>query len=695
MRFSPRQFPFACAASALLILLSGIRVEGQSQNRSQEPQCKPVEPTQYAWERLNYYELLGLQDERGGKGRGKKKKKKKRNAPSSGKNEEGRVIGPKEIRKAYRKQAQKYHPDKQASRRKSIDKNGRNNKSSSSSSEAISVEESNARFSKIAEAYEFLLDDAKRADYDLFLEYCQNTEIVKDDEAHEGRLSTVIKKRFRGLFDDLVGSRDPLKVFKDVFFGGDDDDRDAYFDPNDPFSHLRYESNPQRHPNHQQYHADEEPYDPQEDPVRVFDVKQYMYDPITGENVVRVLQTEEFAPSSSSRQEEAVRNSTRGAGNSTLSSSFYYRVIAQDFKEGYDPYSAEQVYAPITEPYLQEDGFRTTSASRDHTAQSSSASMESILHPWQILTPFSPPMVSPNKRYVAGLSPDCELLVMINPDRLIDEDHRPPEVLWSTQRPYGNNGQVAEHCFAMLKGAHLVVTVGQNPQESSHQQPNNNRILWHSDGRSDENDSRHGYYEYEDEFGFWHKRQRSYLAQLENDGSLTVYSVWNVPEDLMEGKDHRQRQRYSSVEQPFPRAKVLSAHVARAATRAAKDFWHGRIQTKHEYDHLYSTSRSLTYKRCVSSTYGVHLPPGVGCSRVSRRLHQLAIEASLALRKWVFQINAFTDAWLDLIYEEDDIFYFLKENVWRNTLGSKVAGSSARWIRKVLDDLKQLSPSSK
>ena len=688
--FLCRRFPLAFSAVALLVLLLAMRAEGQSQNRSQEPQCKPEEPTQYDWERLNYYQLLGLEDERGAKGK-KKKKKRRRNALSSGQSEEDRVIGPKEIRKAYRKQAQKYHPDKQTARKRSSEKGSGNGKSSSSSEDKMTIEEINARFSKIAEAYEFLLDDAKRQDYDLFLDYCQNTEFVKDDEAHEGRLSTVFKKRFRGLFDDLVGSRDPLKVFKDVFFGGDDDNDGDYFDPNDPFSHLRYENNPQRHPNHQQHYPDEDPYDPQEDPARVFQVKQFMYDPITGENVVRVLQTEEYAPSASSRKEEAARNSTRGKGNTTSSSSFYYRVIAQDFKEGYDPYSAEQIYAPITEPYLQEDGFRTASTSEDQTARSSSASMESILHPWQVMTPFSPPMVSPNKRYVAGLSPDCELLVMINPDRFGEEKHvdGPPEILWSTQRPYGKDGYVAEHCFAMLKGPHLVVTVGQNPQESSYQQANNNRILWHSDGRNDENDSRHGYYEYEDEFGFWHKRQRSYLAQLDNDGSLSVYSVWNVPEDPMEGK--HQRHRHSSVGQPFPRAKIFSAHVA----RAAKDFWHGRIPTKHEYDHLYSTSRSLTYKRCVSSTHGRYLPPGIGCSRVSRRLNQIAIETILAFRKLVFQINAFADAWLDLIYEEDDIFYFLKENIWRNTLGSKLAGSSARWVRKVLEGLKQLSPSNK
>ncbi len=661
-------------------------------HESQEPQCKPLEPTKYDWERFNYYELLGLTEDDKGQSKKKKRKKKENSNNSSSNNnssnaEEPNGFSAKEIRKAYRKQAQKYHPDKQASKKISETKD--------ESSKALSMEESNARFAKIAEAYEFLLDDAKRKDYDLFLEYCHNAEIVKDDDVHEGRLSTMLRKRFHGLFDDLVSSRDPFRVFKDVFFGGEDEDTGEYFDPNDPFSHLRYENNPQRHPNHQKYHKNEETYNPQEEPLRIFHDKRFMYDPTTGENVVRVLQTEEYPPSPSRESPNSKRGSTRG-GNSTFSSSsssspsFYYRIVAQDFHERYDPFNAKQVYVPITEPYIQEDGFRTVSASKDYqTAQSSSSSsVESILHSWEVLTPRSPPMISPNKRYIAGLSPDCELLVMLNPDRhnsngdnRYSNSYRTdfPEIIWGSKRSYGNNGYAVDHCFAVLKGPHLVVTVGQNPQHAGGH--HNNRILWHSDARNDEDDSRHGYYEYEDEFGFWHKRQRSYLAQLDNDGSLTVYSVWSVPQDPNERKG-------SSYYHPNQHSSELVSSVA----RAAKDFWLGRIPAHHEYKHLYSTSRSLTYKRCVYSTHGSNLPFGVGCYRISRRLHQAALEANLAIRKLVFSINHFADAWLDLIYEEDDIFFFFKESIRKKTFGSKLAGKSARFVRKILESLKQLNP---
>jgi hypothetical protein len=62
-------------------------------------------------------------------------------------------------------------------------------------------------------------------------------------------------------------------------------------------------------------------------------------------------------------------------------------------------------------------------------------------------------------------------------------------------------------------------------------------------------------------------------------------------------------------------------------------------------------------------------------------------------------MNHFADTWLDLIYEEDDIFYSIKESLWRNghAFGSKMASSSARLVRRVLEyfiqDQKQEMPS--
>ena len=50
-------------------------------------------------------------------------------------------------------------------------------------------------------------------------------------------------------------------------------------------------------------------------------------------------------------------------------------------------------------------------------------------------------------------------------------------------------------------------------------------------------------------------------------------------------------------------------------------------------------------------------------------------------------MNYVADSWLDLIYEEDDLFYSIREAFMRNghAFGSKVASSSARFVRKVLE----------
>jgi len=760
----------AATATIPLLFFLGSNPNHLAWGQSQEPQCKPQEPTQYDWERFNYYELLGLTGDdndndnhdsadNGTKKKEKKKKKKKRGSNSAGGGPSIQELGGisnKEIRKAYRKQAQKYHPDKQASKKKSsgnatntdsknnnnnnsnnkIRKNNNNNNSKNNNNNSIagslSIEESNARFAKIAEAYEFLTDETKRKDYDLFLEYCQNTEIVKDNEENEGRLSTILKKRFGGLFDDFVASRDPFRVFEEFLFGANDDDDDewgddnGYFDPNDPFSHLRYTN--QQQPNQNSASAsNDDPYHyppPDEDPVRVFNEQRTMYDPSTGENVVRVLQTEEFAPPRKGSRPSGNPGSTRGANASSASSSspspspspspssFYYRIVAQDFKERYDPYSAREVYVPITEPYLQEEGQRTASGVPKHPSETSSSirnsgSVESILHPWQVLTPSSRLMTSPNKKYVAGLSPDCELLVMRNRQEDKDDQYGNYEygaddhdIVWSTQRAYGNNGYAANHCFAFVKGAHLVVTVGQHPHETNGM-GGNSRILWHSDGRSDDHDSRHGYYEYEDEFGFWHKRQRTYLAQLDNDGALAVYSVWNVPQDQQSSSAfpsvaswvfldaHGNRRRKPNHRNPSE-ATTLAADAVFRALLMAEDFFHGRIDASREYGHLYSSGTSLTYKRCVYST-----SRPFGCYRLGRKVTQVSLEVYWKMRRMLLRMNHLADAWLDLIYEEDDIFYVWKESIWKNTnaFGSKMAALQARWVRKLLEKARAVSDS--
>ena len=539
----------------------------------------------------------------------------------------------------------------------------------------------------------------------MFLEYCHNLEVangvhIEDtDQEGGGRISTMLRKRFNGLFDDFAGSgKDPFSLFEEFFFGSDygddyDDDNENIFDPNDPFSHLHYQNLQQNNNNkqgeQQQYSYYQDHQD--EEPVRVFHDEQNMYDPMTGENVIRVLQTEEFAPPSSSSSSSSSSMNSSSESSKSEPSLFYFRIIAQDFKERYDPYNAKKVLVPITEPYLQDDGYRSnqhymnsggsqSSSSSSTTTTNPSATIESILHSWEVLTPDSRLIISPNRKYVAGLSPDCELIIMTNEDYYDDNDDyddNPRNVIWSSKRPYGNGGYAANNCYALIKGPHIVVTVGQHPHSVQGASLNNNRILWHSDSSKDDNDEQrqNRYYEYEDEYGFWHKIQRSYLAQLDNDGSLTVYSVWNVPQ-----QDQEQQQQRNN------KPKMM----ANKAWMTAKDIWHGRVSVNEEYEHLYystsgsssSSSSSITYKRCIYSTskFG-------GCNRLARKLAQLSLEIYFRINRIISKMNHYSNIWLDLIFEEDDILWELKESVLRNghAVGSKMIGSSARFVRQIIE----------
>ncbi|KAL3919243.1 MAG: hypothetical protein SGILL_003852, partial [Bacillariaceae sp.] len=586
------------------------------------PDCPhtPTQDTKYDWELLDYYELLGLKTTPH-KGKGRRKQKQQDTSP----------INTKDVRKAYRKQAQLWHPDKLFNT-------------------TLSTEEGNARFARIAQAYEILSDAEKREEYDRFLQYCESLSADHNGDQHARAKS--LRQKFSSVWENI---RDPFRVFDDLF-SQDDDEFVDNFDPNNPFSFIHFNEEEQQ----DLYQRQENHYypPPQDDPVRTFQDKENLYDPVTGEGVLRISQTEEYA------------------SHDKFTGRFYYRIVAQDFKKRYDPYTTGLTYIPLTDPYLQEEGYRYRSSGATTATSSSSPVLESLLHSWDVMTPESKLLHSPNHRFVAGLSPDdCELLIMVdNPSfrqhhgHLYGED----DVYWSSSRsktaaPFNSRGGATGYgnCFAILKGPHLIVAKG-DPQGYG------NRIMWYSDSGSEEEEngssssSRHSYFEFEDERGFWHRRPRSFLAQLDNDGSVAVYSVWSVPVD--------------------PDQTVVSK-----ALMSAKDLYHGRVQAQTEYGHLYyqppsrssssSSTHHIIYKRCLYST------SPVGCFRLGRRITQFSLEFYFRIKGIISKMNYVADSWLDLIYEEDDLFYSIKESFLKNghAFGSKVASSSARFVRKVLE----------
>ncbi len=512
-------------------------------------ECAPSK-VDFEWQRWNYYELLGLP------------------RPSDAKTS----VDAKSIRKAYRKQAQLWHPDKQLN---------------STSTKG----ESNARFAQISQAYEVLSDDWKRREYDLFLQYCDT---LQEEEAAAERM--LKRKSWSKLFSNFG---DPFRVFEEFFFGkeaDEEEEEDSWF----------FDMPPRN-----------------TDPIRITKHQDEFRDSLQQEEIVRISQTEEYAPD--------------GAGR------YYYRIVSQDFVKRMDPYTGNIVLQPRTRPYLREEGHHTTKPAKEEIPR------QSLLFPGDVLTPKSALLVSPNRRYYAGLSPDCALIIMV--DNAFGED----TIVWTSDSPFESSSnsqrhqQQQEYCFATLRGPHLVVALGR--PEMPH------RILWYSQANEEmsekDGDSSPG-----DPYSYFAPAS-TYLAQLDNDGSLVVYKVWSSSPHVQE--------------LPFQARAWL----------AARYFMDGATRDDH-YESLllgststYLPSTTATYKRCMYAT-----GPS-GCYRLVRRLYQLSLDIYFRIKTIMEKMDTMFDTWMDLIMEEESYLQALKQST--SGLGSQIVTKSARLVRRVLE----------
>ncbi|KAL3943606.1 MAG: hypothetical protein SGBAC_002315 [Bacillariaceae sp.] len=605
--------------------------------QTQQLECNPTEPTKYDWETWNYYQLLDLDPRK------------------------SKELESKSIRKAYRKQAQIWHPDKHNNNAKNAKNSNKNNKNKNNSNKnnknagekkKTSMEECTARFAKIAEAYEVLHDAQKREEYDIFLKHCRQQPSNKKSSS---------KWQFR--FEKLM---DPMQVFEEFFFGSSSSNQDKHEHEDehehehvddDFFSTLfessATESEPQKtskrqSQSHKQQHQKQKQEQQQKQPVSSYRHEEYLQDPYTAEEIIRIMQTEEYAS----------KDPTTGK--------FYYRTKAQEFKKTFDPFTGMSYY-PVSEPYILEEGYRYPSEKKQQQQQQQQQQQHSqkrssrngkqqqqqqhkqdartILYPGDVLTPRSTLLVSPNQRYYAGLSPECELLVMAEDNTHGEDD----DVIWSSSSSSSSqfpkqqrilHGNKDARCFATLRGPHLVV--GMERLGHSHQ------VLWFSEAGDEEDlvdDS-------------WQKQQKkqkqqqqqqhsTYLAQLDNDGSLVVYKVWNVP-----------RRSYTLRERAFVEA---------------TNFVKGH--TKVEYDVLYSPF-AVTYRKCVYAT------GPLGCLRIARRLHELILTIYYAIKGFVTSVDNKLDEFMELLLEEDDFVRLLQSSLWNN--GSSIGTKSARLMRKFM-----------
>jgi len=184
--------------------------------RAQEGQtCGPsTTSTKYEWEQYDYYRVLDLPSV--DQSTSRKKRKDVRDH-----------IDEQQIKKAYRRQAQKFHPDK--AHKENL---------------TATIEESNQRFARIAEAYEVLKDDIKRKDYDAWLLNCEDrsNSFSQENDFSEGNSWS-------------FSFSNPRKVFENFWDGRKS----------------------------------------QQEPIRVHESREILLHPTIGKEILRVYRTEEFA----------------------------------------------------------------------------------------------------------------------------------------------------------------------------------------------------------------------------------------------------------------------------------------------------------------------------------------------------------------------------------------------------------------
>lgn len=487
----------------------------------------PLSNNIYEWGDKDYYEILDLAASPPSTA-SRKKRRKDRAAISSA-----------DVRRAYRKQAQLYHPDKQK-----VAKN-----------QTITVEERNARFARIAEAYEILADEEKRQEYDEFLLDCED-HLSGQEENSSSRWSTV--------FDDL--STDPRRVFEEFFFGSSSEPT---------WEDVRYDDNRQTR-------------NKSSTPIRVYETREVHRDPYSGTEILRILQTEEF------------QTDTEGK--------LYYRVNGQDFVEQYDRFHG-WTYVPVSQPFLVEEGYTQDTHHKPDSATNT-------LSPGEYLFPESALLTSSSGRYTAGLSSDCELLIMTD---AWSEEH----VVWSSgtfvppAHLYNHGG-----CFLGLRGPHLVLVLG------TPDRPGN--ILWYSDVPE-------SVVEEEERNLAMGEPPSLYLARLDDDGNLAVYRhETSLPRNA------------SEEEMPWWH-KIFQGQPDRLPQTRAARAW-ARVQ-RWSRERILHRQRSDIFPRetCIYAT------GPAGCNTPGRKIFHIAYGVGHSVKQTMTKIDNAIDTFVESIDEDEDL----------------------------------------
>ncbi|KAL7527940.1 hypothetical protein ACHAXR_004529 [Thalassiosira sp. AJA248-18] len=459
-------------------------------------------------------------------------------------------ITKEQIKKAYRKQAQLFHPDK-ASRHN------------------MTTSEATSRFAEIAEAYQVLVDPAQRYEYDWDLlemeeEYEEERQYLEEEQRELKRQqryeygndsSSLYDKIRNGAsnFQDWKSTLnlDPWAVFEDFFFQ-DSAMGNANINPNTEEYRYHQAQNPNSY-NHQsnegrEHHSRPSPSNPtQQMPPRVSETTIFRgYDPSFGADVYTVLRREEFIHDVNDNGE------------------YYYRILGQDFISGtrVDPFTGftmQEYYSAVTEPYFVEEGYSKQNSHagensnyegtnfhyKEHEQQQTQhRKSPSKLEEGESLIPHitsnedipSNPWISPNGKYEAMLTPTCELqIVRRDEQQKLSESSSTIDdaVIWSSETYIPNTR--AHGCYLTLNSmGRLILSVDYGSGLGS----TGNTVLWNTP-------LPHvvpHWYKDEDENAKQQPVTFRYYASLDDDGVIAIYRVREILGDGASGaSDKREK----------------------------------------------------------------------------------------------------------------------------------------------------------
>lgn len=272
---------------SLLLLLLSLFLMVSSSSSSSNSSGHDQQQDEEDWQNWDYYQLLGFHNN---------------NTSTTIRKEVMNQLSAADIKKAYKRQARRWHPDKQMLH------------SNNNTKEAIAI--ANQRFAKIAEAYTVLSDDQQRREYNAQLLLQQQLQQQQQRQYPEGSFFSQTKTQSStdDFWSNVVEKLNPRQLFQDLF--GDDDDADN--DEDHLYPHADYFSN---------FHNDRQ----RQEPIRVSQQEQVLQD-TWGNQILRIIQTSEYPQMNSYQQMIRVE------------------VVAQDFVEEWN--GRRWMERPIGEPFL-------------------------------------------------------------------------------------------------------------------------------------------------------------------------------------------------------------------------------------------------------------------------------------------------------------------------------------------------------